>query len=226
MLKKDGTSSHLKIHLNTERPRLGSVCDLAGWEKPGVTAAGNESVTVFDGPFAFTASGIIDKGIVFLRVRVANNFDQPIDVKPELFSATDGTGQNMAILSPKEMMCYLYGDKGAHLLVLKKAHKETLDAPGTSAATDEHCDAGEQGKLAKSDPKFAEANAQYVASESLWPATYKPGTVADGLIYLKEPAILPHYAHWDDSGKKHGGEIGRSSGQPKTNAAWGARAIF
>ena len=82
VIKKDGTSSHLKIHLNATHPRLGSVCDLAGWEKPGVTAAGNESVTVFDGPFALTASGIIDKGIVFLRVRVTNNLDKPERIEP------------------------------------------------------------------------------------------------------------------------------------------------
>jgi hypothetical protein len=30
-----------------------------------------------------------------------------------------------------------------------------------------------------------------VATESLWPNTYQPGSVADGLIYLKEPSRLP-----------------------------------
>jgi hypothetical protein len=175
VLKKDGTSTHSKIHLNTTRPRLGSVCDLAGWEKPGVTAAGNEYVTVFDGPFSMTASGIIDKGIVFLRVRIANNSDQPIDVKPEIFSAIDGSGQPLAVMSPKEVMCYLYGDKGAHLLALKKAHKETLDANNAEGSSEDHCEGNVQGRLAHSDPAFSEANAQYLATESLWPSTYKPG---------------------------------------------------
>ena len=195
LLKKDGTSSHVKIHLNAGRPRLGTVCDLAGWEKPGVTAAGNESVTVFEGPFALTASGIIDKGIVFLRVRLTNNLDKPVQIDPSLFAATDGGGVSLAVMSPQEVMCYLYGDKGSHLLALKKKHKETLDAhesvPGLEASPDEHCAGGPTGRLSAGDPQYAEANAQYMATESLWPATYQPGTVDDGLIYLKETANLP-----------------------------------
>src|SRR5438477_8597010 len=120
VVKKDGTTQNIKIHLNSGRPRLGTVCDLAGWEKLGVTVAGNESVTVFDGPFALTASGIIDKSVVFLRVRLSNNLDKPIAVDPHLFQAVDGGGHSLQVLSPKEVMCFLYGDKGAHLLALKK----------------------------------------------------------------------------------------------------------
>src|SRR5690348_12317329 len=56
VVKKNGASQHVKVHLNPTRPRLGTVCDLAGLEKPGVTVAGNESVTVFSGPYAMTTS--------------------------------------------------------------------------------------------------------------------------------------------------------------------------
>ncbi len=195
VLSMDGTSRHLRVQLNKGRPRLGTVCDLTGWDKPGVTAAGNESVTVFNGPYAMTASGIIDKGVVFLRLRVSNNTDKPLDISPKIFTAFDGGGAMLPLLSPKDVMCYLYGDKGAHLLALKKKNKDTMDGyqllPGMTQVPEDKCDVGVTGKLATSDPQYAEANAQYLAAESLWPATYQMGTVADGLIYLKEPMLLP-----------------------------------
>jgi hypothetical protein len=217
VLKKDGTTQHLKIQLNAGRPRLGSVCDLAGWEKPGVTAAGNESVSVFAGPFALTVSGIIDKGFVFLRVRLSNNSDHPLDVGPPLFSAADGAGLPLAVLTPKEVMCELYGDKGAHLLALKKKHKETLDASGSVSGmeTDEGCEGGLKGRLSTSDPQYAEANAQYVATESLWPATYPPASVADGLIYLKEPSSLPVTLKSTIDGVTLSAQLGRAVGSEK-----------
>jgi hypothetical protein len=62
-----------------------------------------------------------------------------------------------------------------------------MNAPGA----DDRCDTGMGGKLATSDPQYAEANAQYIASESLWPSTYQSGTVADGLLYLQETSALP-----------------------------------
>lgn len=192
---QDGSSRHVRVHLNKGRPRLGTVCDLTGWERPGVTAAGNESVTVFQGPYALTASGIVDKGIVFLRVRVSNNTDKALDMGPKIFTAFDGSGQTRPLMTPKEVMCFLYGDKGAHLLSLKKKNKETLDGyemiPGAVSVPEDRCESGMVGKLVNSDTQYAEANAQYIAAESLWPATYQMGTVADGLLYLKEPASLP-----------------------------------
>jgi hypothetical protein len=195
VMKKEGEVQHLRAHLNANRPRLGAVCDLTGLVKPGVTAAGNESITIFDGPYALTASGIIDKGIAFLRVRVSNDSDGPLTVGPELFSAADGSGAAMKILSPKDVMCMLYGEKGAHLLALKKVHKETLDAhesiPGMQAAEDERCTVPAQGKLRSADSQYAEMNAQYLATESLWAAVYQPGESADGLLYLAEPSSLP-----------------------------------
>src|SRR5207249_801112 len=41
------------------------------------------------------------------------------------------------------------------------------------------------------DSQYAEANAEYVAAESLWPDSYAPGKTADGLLYTPEPATLP-----------------------------------
>jgi len=195
LIRQDGKTEHLQIHLNTKKPRLGAVCDLSGWRKPGVTSAGNESVTVFEGPFAFTGSGIIDKGLVFMRVRLANNSDHPLKVSPDLFSAVDGNQAVLAILSPHQVMCDLYGEKGAQLLVLKKSRKDTLDtdnAPKEEPAAETACPGGAAtGRLSGGSAEYAQANADYVASESLWPITLPPGGTVDGLIYLKEPAALP-----------------------------------
>lgn len=195
IVKMDGTKQRLQIHLNAARPRLGAVCDLTGWAKPGVTSAGNESITVFSGPYALTASGIIDKGIVFLRVRVANDGGHPLTIGPDLFSAADGKGSRMALLSPKDVMCMLYGDKGAHLLALKKKRKDTLDThesiSGMDAAEEQCGAASGQGRLHNAESQYAEANAEYLATESLWPTAYKPGEAADGLVYLEGTAALP-----------------------------------
>lgn len=187
---------HQRVTLNKGRPRLGTVCDLTGWEKPGVTAAGNESVTVFNGPYALTTSGIVDKGIIFLRVRLSNNGDKALEIGPHHFTPFDASGKTLVLLSPKEVMCYLYGDKGAHLLSLKKKRKDTMDSyemiPGANTTSaEDRCETGVGGKLATSDAQYAEANAQYIASESLWTSTYQSGTVADGLLYIQETSSLP-----------------------------------
>jgi len=197
ILKSSGPVENLRVHLSQGRPRLGAVCDLSGWAKPGVTAAGNESLTVFSGPYALTVSGIIDKGIMFVRLRVGNDSDHPLNVAPALFKASDGSGGPMTVLSPREVMCMLYGEKGAHLLVLKKMKKDTMDSRDSSLldnepAAEERCDdVPVKGRLHDSSSQYAEANAQYLAAESLWPASYKPGEAADGLIYLSLPSRLP-----------------------------------
>jgi hypothetical protein len=195
--KAGGVVQSLRIHLNAGHPRLGAVCDLSGWAKPGVTAAGNESVTVFDGPYALTASGIIDKGILFLRVRLANDSDRALEIGPSLFTVTDGNGSALAILSPQNVMCLLYGEKGAHLLALKKRRRDTMDthennllSPDTGA--EERCDGMKaKGFLHSADSQYAQANAEYLATESLWPASYPPGQLADGLVYVEETDKLP-----------------------------------
>jgi len=212
ILGSSGTVESLQISLSKSRPRLGAVCDLSGWAKPGVTAAGNESVTLFSGPYAVTVSGIIDKHIVFMRLRVANDSDQPLDVGPSLFSASDGSGKALKILSPREVTCMLYGEKGAHLLALKKKKKDTLDAqatPGTDAAAEERCDdVAVKGRLHAADSQYAEANAKYLAEESLWPATYPPGQAADGLIYLTEPSSLPVKLETSINGRAFSAQLG------------------
>jgi hypothetical protein len=94
-------------------------------------------------------------------------------------------------------MCTLYGEKGAHLLVLKKNKKDTMDAHGSGllgneSVPDERCDdVVIKGRLHDSSSEYAEANAQYLATESLWGSNYLPGQAADGLIYLNEPTRLP-----------------------------------
>jgi hypothetical protein len=191
-----GTSRHLSVKLNDAKPRLGAVCDLTGWRKNGITSAGNESMTIFQGPYSLTGSGIIDKGIVFMRVRLSNNSTQPLKVDPSLFSATDGAHRALTVLSPKDVMCYLYGEKGAQMLSAKHTQKETLDAdtmPGKEThLTENSCGAGASiGRVSGADLQYAQANADYVAGESLWPATLTPGNTVDGLIYLTEPSTLP-----------------------------------
>ncbi len=193
VISSAGVERTVNVALRKTRPRLGAICDLTGWRQPGVTAANNESVTLFDGPFAFTASGILDKGIVFLRLRVTNNSDQPLAIGPSLFSATDAGGQTLKVLMPVEVMCQLYGDNGAHLLSLKRKAKQTLEADnGTHDEAEFACPAGTgPGRLAKSKKEFAEANADYIAQESLWPASCPPGGTVDGLVYFPEAAMLP-----------------------------------
>src|SRR5439155_3190765 len=94
--------------------------------------------------------------------------------------------------------------------------QETLDAhesiPGMATGADEHCETGAKGRLSASDPQYAEANAQYLATESLWPAAYAPGTVADGLIYLKEPSILPVTLKGSVDGRSLAVELGPPKG--------------
>jgi hypothetical protein len=198
ILKPKGVVRSVKVKLKSGHPRLGAVCDLEGWARPGVTAAGNESVTVFGGPFALTASGILDKGFAFLRVRVANDSDHAVQIGPSLFIAADGGGYPMPVLSPRQVICLMYGEKGAHLLALKKKRRETLDAhggnlPSSDSPAEERCnDAPAKGAtLHHADSEFAEANAAYLSEQSLWTATLPPGQVADGLIYFEEPSSLP-----------------------------------
>jgi hypothetical protein len=193
--RADASTQTLKIQLNAGKPRLGAVCDLSGWRKSGITAAGNESITLFSGPFSVTGSGILDKGLVFMRVRVSNNSDKPLKVGPDLFTAADGNRTPLNVMTPQQVMCYLYGDKGAQLLAAKRRQKETLDpdtAPKEARLTDETCAAGSStGRVSGADLQYAQANADYVAEESFWPTTLAPGATADGLIYMTEPGALP-----------------------------------
>jgi len=232
ILKPTGVVQNLHIHLNAARPRLGAVCDLAGWAKPGVTAAGNESITVFSGPYAFTMSGIIDKGFVFVRIRLANDSDRPLEVDSSLFKATDGNGSMMRNLSPKDVACLMYGDKGAHLLALKKKRKDSLDTHesnllGTDANVDEKCsETFGKGKSHHLDSEYAEANAKYLAEESLWPATDQPGQVVDGLIYFEEPSGLPVTVRVGIEGHSLSAQLGVPVASEKQMKISGLRQFF
>src|SRR5206468_1130005 len=90
---------------------------------------------MFEGPFAFTASGIFDKGLAFLRVRVVNNSDHPFNVSPVLFQAMNPEGQVLPLLSPKEVLCFMYGEPGARLLATRLQKKTAVDATPSLAAT-------------------------------------------------------------------------------------------
>src|SRR5258708_33197367 len=111
-----GKSRQIQVALNKEKPRLGASCDLTGWHKNSVSAAGNESLTVFDGPYALTVSGILDKKLAFMRVRVSNHSDQPLPVNASLFSVLDGSRQLLKVLSPAEVMYFMHGPDGVTLI--------------------------------------------------------------------------------------------------------------
>lgn len=188
------TPQNVKVVLNKERPRLGAMCDLTGWHKTGVTPAGNESLTVFNGAYAATFSGIIDKGLFFVRVRLTNNSGKPIEVGPTVLSATDANGQPVSLLTPTQVMCFLYGEKGAHLLALKQKKVKTLDndtTPGANPPAENLCDALMASKGKGVEAQYIEANAEYVAVESLSATKLAPGATADGLVYLYPPDALP-----------------------------------
>ena len=191
-----GQTKNLAVTLNKTRPRLGAVCDFSGWRKPGLTSAGNESVTVFGGPVSFTASGIFEKKLAFMRVRVGNNTNDNLSVDPAQFAAYDAGKNPLPMLTPHQVMCFLFGEKGARYLNARHQQKQTMDgdtgAPAEAQETSSSC-AGMTtvGHVSGADVQYAQANADYLAKESLWPTTVKPGETVDGLIYLEEPAALP-----------------------------------
>lgn len=184
------TARTLQVPLQKNRPRLGAGCDLSGFRKHGVTAAGNESQTVFQGPYSLTASGIADKGIVFLRLRLTNNSLKEFQLKPDLFTIQDASQRPQVLLTPKEVICDMFGDRGARQLSLKRNKVEGVDFESYAASREEVCgNVPVMGNLKNADSSFVESNAEYLARESLWPAPLKPGATADGVIYLRETGI-------------------------------------
>jgi hypothetical protein len=190
-----GKARTVKVTLNKEKPRLGASCDLTGWRKNSVSAAGNESVTTFQGPFALTASAIIDKDLTFMRVRVSNHSDHPITVTPDQFTATDGTSAAMKILSPSEVMYFLHGEDAVPLIQppapTDKAPLPTLGVPADSIVRQIPRPHKRKEDWSQSDNSFVQANAKYMNKESLWPTVVAPGGFADGLIYMLEAKSLP-----------------------------------
>jgi len=193
VLNSSAAPRTLQIPLNKNRPRLGAACDLSDFRKHGVTAAGNESQTVFQGPYALTASGIVDKGIIFVRLRLANNSAKELSAGPDRFNVQDSAGKSRTLLSPKEVICDMFGDRGARQLALNRRKRESTEYDPGAMAREETCGAAPvTGKLKNVDASFVETNADYLARESLWSTTLKPGATADGVIYLREAgASLP-----------------------------------
>ncbi len=182
----------VQVTLNKSRPRLGAACDLTGFRRHGVTAAGNESQTNFEGPYALTASGIVDKALIFIRLRLANNEASDLSVTLSQFTVKDSAGNTLPILTPKEVICDLFGDRGARLLSLKVRRRESVDFTTLASSPDETCGSSPvKGRLKTTDASYVESNAEYLARESLWPVTLKPGQTADGVIYLAETPSLP-----------------------------------
>jgi hypothetical protein len=190
-----GKSRPVKVILNKDKPRLGASCDLTGWRKNSVSAAGNESVTTFQGPFALTASAIIDKDLTFMRVRLSNHSDHPLTVAPDMFAATDGTGAAMKLLSPSEVMYFMHGEDGVPLVVpptpANGAPMPVMGVPADSSVRAMARPHKSKEDWSQSDNSFVQANAKYLNKESLWPVVVAPGEFADGLIYMLEPKTLP-----------------------------------
>ena len=188
-----GKSRQIQVALNKEKPRLGASCDLTGWHKNSVSAAGNESLTVFDGPYALTVSGILDKKLAFMRVRVSNHSDQPLPVNASLFSVLDGSRQLLKVLSPAEVMYFMHGPDGVAMIKPPADVKESqnLTVPVDSVVRQASPAHKPKEEWSRSDDLYVQANAAYLNKESLWPTTVAPGKSADGLIYFLEPKSLP-----------------------------------
>lgn len=195
---ESGTGRSVPVHLNDNTPRLGAVCDLSGWNKGGLSPAGNESLTQFKGGYAVTLSGIKDraKGLAILRAHIVNHSNEPVDLGPQVFSAKDGQGHEQPALTPIQVMCALYGEKGAKMLQQQPKRHVALDndtAPALGGGSEGALCAGVQdtGRLNHSQIEYVEANAKSVADDSLWPVALAPGGTADGLVYFQAPATLP-----------------------------------
>lgn len=183
----------VKVSLNKEKPRLGASCNLTGWTKSSVSSAGNESLTVFNGPYALTVSGIFDKGLAFMRVRISNHSDKPLPVSMALFSVTDGSHAPLAVLSPEEVMYFMHGEDAVPFIVRPSSGAPIAPVAVSTNSVVRQTSPPHQPRKewSRSDESYVRANAEYVNKESFWPATVEPGKVADGLIYFIEPKALP-----------------------------------
>jgi hypothetical protein len=199
-----GQTRSLKIALNKDKPRLGASCDLTGWRKNSVSAAGNESITVFEGPYALTVSGILDKGLAFMRIRVSNHSDHPLMVSGAMFSGSDGSHTKIKVLTPVEVMYFMHGEDGVGMIKapgdVTPSVKLSIDSDSlVRQATPPH---KRKEDWSRSDELYVEANAAYLNKESLWPTTVAPGKAADGLIYFLEPKSLPLTVQAEIEGRK------------------------
>jgi hypothetical protein len=196
VINLQGKGRKVKIPLNKERPRLGATCDLTGWRKNSVSAAGNEAVTEFSGPYAVTYSGIIDKGLAFMRLHLSNYSDKPLWIDFNSFIARDNQG-SMKVLTPAEAIYAMHGEDAVPLIKYTAASSSNTFEPHAIRE-----DSGvrqvkpsiphkKKADWTRAEELFIQANAEYLSKESLWPQTIPPGGSADGLIYLLEPKVLP-----------------------------------
>jgi hypothetical protein len=197
-----GEERNVKVALNKEKPRLGASCDLSGWSKNSVSAAGNESITVFEGPYALTVSGILDKGLAFMRVRISNHSDHTIQVKSEMFKVHDGHQAALKVLSPAEVMYFMHGPDGVPM-IKSPTEKPTVNFSVDSDSIVRQASPPHKRKddWSRSDELYVQANAAYLNKESLWPTLVEPGKFADGLIYFIEPKALPVTVQADVEGR-------------------------
>jgi hypothetical protein len=208
-----GTTRHVAVALNRERPRLGASCDLNGWSQKGVSSVGNESLTVYQGPYNLTVSGIFDKGLAFMRVRVSNFSNQPLSVGPEAFSATDGQNSAVTRLNPSEVIYFMHGADA--LAYLKPPDGQTVpgveeNSPARTASTPHK----PKAEWSHSEEEYVRTNANYLSKESLWPGTVKPGQSIEGLIYFRQPASQPFTVSADINGSAL--KVGFGDPQPST----------
>jgi hypothetical protein len=202
-----GTVRNVVVHLSHDKPRLGAACDLTGWNKNSVSAAGNESITVFNGPFAFTVSGIVDKGLAFMRVRISNHSDHPVEVAPEAFSVKDGAGAKIPLFNPQEVIYFMHGPDAVSMVV-PPAGTPLPGVPADSRARTASPEHKKKADWTASDETYVEANAKYLSKESLWPGKVMPGKFADGLIYFLEPKALPVTMHATIEGRAMSASLG------------------
>jgi hypothetical protein len=186
-----GASRTLHVNLNKDKPRLGLSCDLTGWSKNSVSAAGNESITLFSGPYALTASGIIDKGVAFMRVRLSNHSDRDLSVSREMFAVEDGGHNAQKLLTAQEVMYFMHGPDGVPLVKSPDPKIQLEPVPDDSVVRKASQSHKRKSDWSRSDEVYVRSNADYLNKETLWPTQVAPGKTADGLIYFLEPKTLP-----------------------------------
>lgn len=191
VLDSSGKAHTLTIALNKDKPRLGASCGLDGWAQKGVSSAGNESLTVYSGPYVLTVSGIFDKGLAFMRVRLSNHSDHDLYVSPELFSAAGSLNSQVTRLSPAEVLFFMHGEDALPYLKVPGESTTTLKIAADSPARHLNFQKKPKKEWSRTEEEYVQTNANYLSQESLWPQTVKPSQAAEGLIYFVEPPTQP-----------------------------------
>jgi hypothetical protein len=180
---RHGRPVTIRAHLRQERPRLGTLCDFTGWRKGGVTEAGNESVTDFEGPYAVTFSGVIDENMLFVRLQTENHSTRTITIAPDFVAAADAEKKPMKALSPGEAMRRMHGDLGKELFQVMQSN--------AAGAKDNEFTPRKKDLFFNPDYAGAKADADYVAHQSLTAEIVAPEGIAEGVLYYPPPKTLP-----------------------------------